>query len=655
MYYFFNLHLITSCITCCVLCSLLTGASELVEGDVDFSRQRRVFSQAETAFKYGHVDEYQQLKQNLWGYPLLLYLDYKEARDDLAQSAESTTRRFLRMYADSRLAEKLRNYWLAKLAEQERWQEFLSVAASYSLSSSLRCHKAKALLATDEKESAYALTRSLWLSGYPLPECATVFAAWEQTGQLTSDLVWQRIALSLNKDNPNLVRYLKRSLSIEDQDWVERWLRVYWDPGLVANTEDFATEHPWREAILIYGLTQLARKSPRVVPATWDKLKNLYPFSAEQRTAAQHAVASAYLRFASTEFLNQLSDIDGAIDADLQERRILIALNQGNWSQVHSRIEALPTESKTSAQWLYWQARSLQKIGQEEAAQALFAQIAQDRSYYAFLSAERSGREYYLVNEPLQISPSLLRSVAQNKTVLFVQELRTLERMADARLEWRWLTKKLDKSGLQAASRIAADWGWHDQAIFTLAKTDYWSDLNLRFPLEHKELVKKYASTHNIPLTWAFSIIRQESAFATDAASPSGALGLMQLMPATGREVYTKVISKSYPGNSVLLQPEINIALGTNYLSTVAQKFNDNLVLATAAYNAGPNRVAKWLPSKTTEADIWVENIPFQETRTYVQRVMSYMVIYEKRLNLKPSSILQRMRNIPAGRYSSSN
>lgn len=648
--YLFNFHLAISCVTCFILCALLSGASEIVEGEVDFTRQRQLFPQAEAALKDSHEEEYQQLKQELWGYPLLLYLDYKEARDDLSKGAEVATRQFLRFNADTRLAEKLRNDWLARLAKQERWREFLNIAATYPLSDSLRCQKAQALLATDQRRLGFAAIRSLWLTGDVLPECEIVFAIWEQSGQLTSDLAWKRIALSIENDHPNFARYLKRSLTLDDQDWVERWLKVYWDPGLILNTNDFSTPHPWRETILISGLVQLARKNPKVTPATWENLKNRYSFNEKQKATARHAVASAYLRFADKNFLDQINNIDGIVDTDLQHRRIMLAISQENWADANSRIDALPEEDKKSPQWSYWKARSLQKLGQQETAQTLFAQIAQDRTYYAFLAAERSGQEYYLTNEPLQVPSDLLRSIRQNKTALCAQEFRMLGRMSDARLEWRWLTKNMDKPSLQAAAQLAANWGWHDQAIFTLAKSDYWSDLNIRFPLEYKELIQNYAQTNNIQPVWAFAIMRQESAFAPDAASPSGALGLMQLMPATARQVYTKTLKQPYPGNSVLLRPEINITLGTNYLRTVAQKFNNHLVLATAAYNAGPNRVTKWLPEKDIESDIWVENIPFPETRTYVQRVMTYMVMYEQRLGLKPSSILQRMRIIPATR-----
>jgi len=646
--YFHNaIKLIISCTTCVLLCALLSSTSGPVQGDGNLTRQRQLFLEAEQALKNKNNEYYQQFKYTLSGYPLLMYLEYKEARDDLSKKIETSTRRFLRTNPDTRLASKLRNDWLSKMVEQERWQEFLVASENISLSNELRCQRINALLATNKRQQAFAEIRSLWLTGEPVPKCEEAFDAWHTSGQLTSDLVWKRIELALENDQPNLARSIKKYLIEDDQNWVELWLKIHWNPDVITNIYDFSSPHAWRETMLIYGLVHLARKTPRVAPTAWNTIKNRYPFTEEQKLSARHAVASAYLKFASTDVLERISNIDGTVDAKLQQRRILLALVEGRWADVQTRIDALPAEEKDSPQWQYWKARSLEALGHKNEAQELFTEVAEDRTFYAFLAAERSGQNYYLENKQLQVSSALLNAMEQNKTALCARELRALGRVAEARTEWRWLIKDLDAANLQTAARLAADWNWYDQAIFTLAKSGSWDDLTVRFPLEHKTLIQRYATENNIPPTWAFAIMRQESAFAPDAASKSGALGLMQLMPATAKQVAGN-LGKNLSNNNDLLQPEFNISLGTNYLSTVAQKFNGNLVLATAAYNAGPGRVTKWLPNRNMDADVWVENIPFQETKTYVQRVMAYMVLYEKRLGLQPSSILQRMKTIPA-------
>jgi soluble lytic murein transglycosylase len=344
--------------------------------------------------------------------------------------------------------------------------------------------------------------------------------------------------------------------------------------------------------------------------------------------------------------LDAVSSIDGVVDVDLQRQRIIVALTRGHWSQVKSRIDVLPLQEREQPQWQYWKGRALQQLRQNNQAKTILAQVSQDRTYYAFLAANHGGYAYYLVNRPLQIEPALLQEIAQRQATRRAQELRNIGRIVDARLEWRWLTKNLDVSGLQAAANLANNWRWHDQAIFTLARSNFWDDLDLRFPLEHLNLVEQFAKNNQLPTAWVLAIIRQESAFAADAASPVGALGLMQLMPATAHQVAQK-LGKPPPKNAMALSlPTTNIELGSSYLREMLQRFDNNIILATAAYNAGPTRVNRWLPKKTMNAEIWVEKIPFRETRIYVQRVMTYMIIYEQRLGLKPGAIVQHMRPI---------
>ena len=131
-----------------------------------------------------------------------------------------------------------------------------------------------------------------------------------------------------------------------------------------------------------------------------------------------------------------------------------------------------------------------------------------------------------------------------------------------------------------------------------------------------------------------------------DAHSRAGARGLMQLMPATARLVAKKVLSRKPPRLTELYEPDTNIGLGTAYLRRVLNRLGDHPVLATAAYNAGPHRVERWLPDESIDSDIWIEVVPFRETRGYLRRVMAYTVIYEKRLGIETQRLSDRMRPV---------
>ena len=201
-------------------------------------------------------------------------------------------------------------------------------------------------------------------------------------------------------------------------------------------------------------------------------------------------------------------------------------------------------------------------------------------------------------------------------------------------------------SRLLKAAKLADEWGWHDRAIATLARARYWDDLELRFPLAHQQVVLTQAKRQKVNPAWAFAIIRQESAFTTDARSHAGAMGLMQLMPRTARTV-ARSMKMQPPRRYDLLKIDTNIRLGVRYLKKVQDRNQGHPVLATAAYNAGQSRVTQWLPEQgSVAADVWIETVPFQETRDYLKRVMTYTVIYEQRLGRDPVPLLERMSPI---------
>jgi soluble lytic murein transglycosylase len=210
-----------------------------------------------------------------------------------------------------------------------------------------------------------------------------------------------------------------------------------------------------------------------------------------------------------------------------------------------------------------------------------------------------------------------------------------LNRIPQARREWQHTFNLLDDSGRQALALLAGRLEWSDRAIMTLAQLRDWHDLQLRFPLAYEPLFEQAAQRSNIEKNWIYGITRQESAFMYDVRSHVGATGLMQLMPATAKGV-SKSLGLTYSQNK-LIDPTYNIRLGSHYLKTLLKRYKGNRVLATAAYNAGPGNVNRWLKRFDGPMDIWIENIPFNETKEYVKRVLAYSTIYSYRLGaLKP-------------------
>ena len=316
-------------------------------------------------------------------------------------------------------------------------------------------------------------------------------------------------------------------------------------------------------------------------------------------------------------------------DDHLLESRIRAALSRQEWDKTINWINALPESLKIRDRWRYWLAKALAETGKQTLANDILGELANERSYYSFLAADRLNKEYRFAPDPLEFDQEKLDQLTLHPGVQRAHELFILERFIDARREWRQATRDMETEELQLVSKLAQKWGWHDQAIFTLARTGYWDDLKLRFPLEHKKKVLSNSNKQQLDNAWVFAVIRQESAFSADAHSPAGARGLMQLMPRTARFIAKKANYRR-PKKQDLFNPDINIKLGTAYLSRILNQLENNQVLATAAYNA----------------DIWVEAIPFRETRRYTQRVLSYSVIYDQMLGNKVKRLSQRMPQI---------
>jgi len=597
---------------------------------------REDFLAAEAALARGDDAELAALAERLTDYPLLPYLRYQVLIGDLGAADPAAVEAFLADHTDSHLAERLRGAWLSRLAEAGRWEEHRRLAVP-SESPSARCHDLRARLAAGEVEEALAGVEPLWLVGRSQPQaCDPLFDAWRAAGRLTPALVWRRIELAMAGGQTALARYLGRYLPEGEPVWLGHWLAAREDPQTMLAPGALPGEHERRPVVLVEAITRLARRSAEGAAAAWDRMASVETLPAELAARADAAVGLALAEGGDPRGLGYL-DRAPAKDDDLplQERRLRAALALGDWGRVSAWVAAMPEGEHKREHWLYWQARALEAGGDQEAAQALYREAAEERSLWGFLAAERSGQPYRLASCPTPTDPERLAWLVEEPAARRIVELRALGRDLDARREWLHLTRGLNGDDLTAAAVLAERWDWPDQAIFTLARAGWWDDLGLRFPLRYREAVAEQAHRTGLDAAWIYAVLRQESAFDPKAVSSAGARGLMQLMPATARELLRDL--ERDPGQALasgtdLHDPELNIALGTRYLARVQRRFGGHPALAAAAYNAGPGTVARWLPERPVEADLWIATIPYPETRAYVRRVLAYRLIYQERL-----------------------
>jgi soluble lytic murein transglycosylase len=312
-------------------------------------------------------------------------------------------------------------------------------------------------------------------------------------------------------------------------------------------------------------------------------------------------------------------------------------------------INDLSPEQMETDRWTFWRARTFEELGELIPAMRQYTALAQRRSYYGFLAADRLGRDYTITDEPHQPTASELFVLGQREDVKRAHELLKLGRIVAARREWRDSMQTMNNDERIDASKLAQLWGWAEQSILTMASTTSRDDMDLRFPLLFEQQVIAYSENESIDPAWTYGVIRRESAFVRDARSPVGAVGLMQLMPATAKQVSRRHSKVKYRGKSQLTHADTNLALGTRYLHMMLNRFGGQTVLATAAYNAGGNRIDRWLPDgNELDAQRWIENIPFKETREYVTSVLAFTVIYADRLGLEGQRLKERMPDVPA-------
>ncbi|MCC6302625.1 MAG: transglycosylase SLT domain-containing protein [Gammaproteobacteria bacterium] len=631
-----------------LLCLLLLPALCLpgdatADQGAELRRMRADFLSAESALRGGDLARYQTLLAGLRDYPLYPYLRYQYLSPRLRTAGEDEVAEFIRRYADSPLGARLRNAWLDGLARDGRWQTLLRHYPAEGGDAELECHRRWALHQAGDTAAALQGLERLWLVDRSQPaSCDRVFALWRRAGGLSQELVWRRFALAMNGNELQLARYLAQQLDGGYAQDAKLWLRVHADPALIVSLPQDGRSVPG--GLLIHGIKRLARSDiDRAIAAWTGPVGAQHAFTPEETAEVQRSLAMTLALRGRKESLAWLARVDaGAADATLREWRARAAVSQQDWHAVLAAIYQLSEEEQAAPRWRYWQARALEALNQRQQADETFLGLALNRGYYGFLAADRLGRPYQMNHIPLDADTTRSVGPETYPGLARAHELYVLDRLVEARREWYYTTRDMADWQLQSAALLAQGWGWYDRAIVTMGRTSRLDDMELRFPLVHRAEVLSEARSRGVDPALAFAVIRQESAFAVDARSPAGALGLMQLLPQTARKM-AGYLRLPDPGRMDLLNVSTNLQLGIAHLRQLIDRY-DNPLVAVAAYNAGAGRVDRWLPQDAiTGSDQWAETVPFAETRGYIQNVIYFASVYDARLELPPRKLSERM------------
>lgn len=647
----------------CIIVSLSPAALAVFEGSGDrsaFAEDRERFLHARKLIKTGDWTAFDRERQTLGAYPLAAYLDYERLLRRLAVTSGEEARRFVDEHKQDPLGVRYLGNYLRATGKRKRWGDYLDAAAREPKSESLRCYYARAKRARGAEQEAWELARRLWLSPSSVDDaCDPLFKLWLGAGGLDDALVWQRASLAFASREGGLLRYIASLGSKELQPALTALRRSYRQPQRSVELAN-GLGGPFKDELLTLGLERYSRYDPAKALRQFESLDDEV-LSPEQTERVVSAIAFRGL-------LERDEAVRGWVDAGLPqwtddtltELRLRWAIAEQDWSAIDRLFVALSSDAQENATWRYWHARSLEARGISSDAQLLYAAVAEERSYYGFLSADKMGLPYSYQERPqdafLNPPNDVLKGSPQGKgnpqdaskdhlfardislppwteqALLRVHELNALGETRLAEGEWTYALRRLDSDQQLAFARIAKAQGWHRLSIDAANAGRHWDALDLRFPLAFLDDFDQRASAQSLAVSELMAIARRESAFSPTARSSVGARGLMQLMPATGRSMARKV---GVPVSAKSLDDvQYNITLGSAYYGQLLERFEGNRAVALAAYNAGPNRVKNWLRADLP-LDAWIETIPYRETRDYVKAVLAYSVVFDYRLGKK--------------------
>ena len=604
---------------------------------------------AREALRTGNAAELEALAARPGSHRLERYVEYWLLSNRLARRDEvpdaAALERFIRRHEGSVLAERLREAWIRRAADDGDWSAVLArYRAVQSPDRDVQCHYLQGRLLLGDR-SALEPALEIWRDNpRVVAACEPVLAHLVSAQSVDRDEIWLRWRWALSIGRTRDAETIGAWLGSEAPD-AKVLTSLHKNPVRFLDRlpVNFSTTRRGREQALA-ALTRLARDDAAQAHFRFQRLFDR--FKARERAyfygilgwrgAEQHlADAIKWYRAAG----------DSPLTDEQQAWRVRAALRNSDWKGVRRAIEGLPEPMRDDSAWIYWLGRATAAAGDDAAAVYQYARIADGTDFYGLLAAEELGRSF----EPPARQPERHRAArAQAATDPGLQRALALFRLdmrTEGVREWNWALRDRDDDFLIAAAALAAAAGVYDRAINTAERAQRQADMALRYLAPYRELIEPLARAQGLELSWVYGLMRQESRFVPAARSRAGAQGLMQVMPATGRWVARKIGVRGFSVHW-LREPENNVMIGTHYMRMVMEGLDNHPVLASAGYNAGPGRARRWRDPQPLEGAIYAETIPFDETRRYVKKVMANAVVYGALFEGKAQSLKARLGTI---------
>ena len=621
----------------------------------ELSAQRRLFSDALKSIKVKNWEKLRNIQKDLVHYPLYPYLRYSDLVANLSIPRHRDISNFIETYPDSVLAHRLRSKWLDYLANQKQWAMYLDYYEEANANAARKCHYYYAKLKRMDSKELIDNALKLWTVGHSQPKaCDGLFNTLSGLRLINDAHAWLRFKKALVQNNLSLARYAQGFMT--DKSTINRansYRDLHRRPHKLNLLIDDLHAHAEDVDIFSHYLRRLASKDPSKAMKYWHKVKSSLEMS-------EHEVALLIANIVKT--LTKRGEIDTAdlylteysplinehLEGNVIEWRIRQAIKKQNWTKVIHWIAFLDLPKQNSNIWRYWLIRSLKASQSPDTAQLLrlTKRLAKERDFYGFLISDQLSQPYQFNHTPIIIDNLDLMRVKSLPAIQRAREFFFHGQNIQANREWTAATRNINRNEWIVLGFLSSKWEWHSRAIIAMAQAPYWDDLDIRFPFAFLSVMETAAKQSNTEIHTLLAIARQESAFDHRATSRVGAIGLMQIMPATARAT-ARLHNIPYKNKAQLQDKDINSTIGATYYAGLLERFKENTILAMAAYNAGPERVSKWLSQSSGKQpfDVWIETIPFQETRHYVKNVLTYSAIYSYLLGTGNSMLTADERN----------
>ena len=609
------------------------------------SKMREAYVQAENAFKRG--DEalgFKIQKEQLEGYPLNIWLTYFYLGYNIRPEKFEAALAFIQSNKQSELSSLLKDRYAAYLSNERDYERLARLIGPKPFDESklttltfnqkaqmCRFYEANwPLNKVNEDAITFATRVYLDLTKRPL-SCNALISLFDAKGYLTDKLMLKRYenayVLRYYQDTTNSLAKQLEHTSFGDRVKVQ--MELYEEPGTLFEKITTNDEQAHRAAVLAF--KRFANLSPLEARNNFDKFIKTYEPSEAELVDIYQIFASSFLGRSFT--LKDVLWVDKNLPAvawstQLKEQRLRRAIYFAQWDNVYILIDHLPQDLQKNINWRYWKGRAAYELGKTNEALGILEDVAKDRSFFGFYAAQALGVEYAFNYVKIDPNFSFPMDIANNQAAIRFLELYALDD-DDAIYEWREIAKRSPEHEAMVMAQWALQTGNVRYAIDFVVSSQKWDALDYRFPIAYKEMFEQYAQESQVPLSFLYGISRQESMLNHKIKSWAGAVGLMQVMPGTARDIAKKE-KWEFAGNASLLDPQTNIQYGSTYLKWMLEKFDNNRVLAAAAYNAGPGRIPQWKSNDGIyrDAAMYIECIPFEETRKYVQNVLLYDAIY---------------------------